>query len=124
MHPTETTRKISFFMGIGFVGFLAVLIGFGKTLPPAMKDAKTPALLYIHGAFAFSWLCLFIIQATLMNNNNFRLHKILGVLGIFIAIGAALTMLPAGVYQVQRELQRGAGEATYSSIVGVVTSAV
>src|SRR6185369_5783213 len=56
--------------------------------------------------------------------NNFRAHKTLGVLGIFVAIGAALTMLPAGVYQVQRDLQNSSDEASYSSIVGVMSSAV
>ncbi len=111
-------------MSIGLVGFLAVFIGFGKTLPPVIRDVRTPIIVYIHGAFAFGWLCLYFIQATLMRYNNFRLHKILGILGIFIAIGAALTMLPAGVHQVQKDLYRGLGEASYSNIVGVATTAI
>lgn len=116
--------KISFFMGIGLVGFLAVFIGFAKTLPPAMRNVKTPTIVYIHGAFAFGWLCLFFIQATLMRYNHFRLHKTLGIMGIFVAAGAAVTMLPAGVYEVQKNLDKGLGEMSYSSIVGVATSAV
>jgi hypothetical protein len=124
MYLTRTARKISFFMSIGLVGFLAVFIGFGKTLPPAIRDFRTPRLIYIHGAFAFSWVCLFFIQATLIRYNNFRAHKVLGFLGIFIAIGTALTMLPAGVYQVQKELNTGSGEASYSNMVGVATTAI
>lgn len=116
--------RISFFMGMGIVGFLAVFIGFGKTLPPAIRDFTTPVLLYIHGGFAFGWLCLFFIQATLVRYNNFKVHKILGVLGIFIAIGTALTMLPAGVYDVQKDLNNGLGEAAYSNMVGITTSAI
>lgn len=110
-------------MGIGLVGFLAVFIGFGKTLPPVIKDGNAPVSIYIHGAFAFSWLCLFFIQATLIRYNNFRMHKVLGILGIFIATSTALTMLPAGVYQVQKDLNNGLGEASYSNIIGVVTGA-
>jgi hypothetical protein len=124
MHPTKTKRKISFFMIIGLVGFLAVFIGFGKTLPPAIRDTSTPTILYIHGAFAFGWLCLFFTQASLVRYNKVRLHKTLGILGIFIAIGTALTMMPAGVYQVNNDLNSGVGEASYSSMVGVTTTAV
>ena len=124
MDPTGTTRKISFYMGIGLVGFLAVFIGFAKTLPPAIRDVRTPLIVYIHGTMAFGWLCLYFIQATLIRYNNFRLHKALGPLGIFIAIGTALTMLPAGVYQVQNDLNRGVGEASYSNMVGVTTTAI
>ena len=111
-------------MAIGLVGFLAVFIGFGKTLPPAIRDVKTPSIVFIHGAFAFGWLCLFFTQATLMRFNNFRAHRALGYLGIFIAIGTALTMLPAGASTVKKNLLEGLGEASYSGIVGVATSAI
>jgi len=110
-------------MIIGLIGFLAVFIGFGKTLPPAIRDTSTPTILYVHGAFAFGWLCLFFTQASLIRYNNFRLHKTLGILGILIAIGTALTMMPAGVYQVNNDLKAGVGEASYSNMVGVTTTA-
>ncbi len=45
----------------------------------------------------------------------------LGILGVFIALGTAITMLPAGVFQVENE---GSGETAISTIVGVCTSAV
>ena len=111
-------------MSIGLVGFFAVFIGFSKTLPPAIRDVRTPLIIYIHGAIALGWLCLYFVQATLMRYNNFGLHKALGFFGIFIAIGTALTMLPAGVYQVQNDLNRGVGEASYSNMVGVTTTAI
>lgn len=110
-------------MIIGLVGFLAVFIGFGKTLPPAIRDTRTPAIIYIHGAFAFAWLCLFFTQATLMKYNNFKAHKTLGILGIFIAIGTAFTMPLAGVFEAQKNLDSGMGDAAYSTVVGTITSA-
>jgi len=123
MPPKLTTNKISFFMAIGLVGFLAVFIGFGKTFPPAIRDVKTPGIVFVHGAFAFSWLCLFFIQATLMHYNNFRVHQILGFIGLFIATATAFTMLPAGASTVQKNLNEGLGDTSYSSIVGVASSA-
>src|SRR5215471_9774883 len=115
--------KISFFMGMALLGFLAVFIGFGKTLPPAIKDVRTPSLIFIHGAFSFGWLCLFFVQATLIRYNNFKLHKLFGLLGLVIALGAALTMPLAGVFEVQKELQTE-GISAYSNMFGTVTTAI
>src|SRR6266498_650608 len=115
--------RISFFMSMGLIGFLAVFMGFGKTLPAAIRDVRTPSLIYIHGAFSFGWLCLFFIQATLIRYNNFRLHKFLGSFGLIIATGAALTMPAAGVFEVQKELLTE-GPSAYSNIVGTVTTAI
>jgi len=124
MYLTATKKiKISFFMGIALLGFLAVFIGFAKTLPPAIKDVRTPGLIYIHGALSFGWLCLFFVQATLIKYNNFKLHKLFGLLGLVIATGAALTMPPAGVFEVQKELQTD-GVSAYSDMFGTVTTAV
>jgi len=111
-------------MVMGLVGFFAVFVGFGKTFPSTVGDLSTPRIIYIHGALAFGWICLFFIQASLIRYKNFRLHAALGISGIFIAAGVALTMLPVGVYQVQRALNKGGGESAYSTIVGVVTSAI
>lgn len=110
-------------MGMALLGFFAVFIGFGKTLPPAIKDVRTPGIIYIHGALSFSWLCLFFVQATLIRNNNFKLHRLFGMSGLVIAIGAALTMPIVGVFEVQKELP-AQGASAYSDIVGTVTSSI
>jgi hypothetical protein len=124
MHLAVTKKlKISFFMGMALLGFLAVFIGFGKTLPPAIRDVRTPSLIYIHGAFSFGWICLFFVQATLIRYNNFKLHKLFGLLGLVIAIGAALTMPLAGVFEAQKELKTE-GISAYSNMTGTLTTAI
>ena len=116
--------ELPFFMGMGLVGFFAVFVGFGKTLPSTIADLATPPIIYIHGAFAFAWVCLFFVQASLIRYHGYRLHTALGILGIFIAAGVAITMLPVGVYQVQRQLSKGIGEGSYATIAGVMTTAI
>lgn len=121
-HKTKKHR-FSFFLIMGLVGFGAVLIGFSKTfiLPITAGTFNAPFSIHLHGTFAFSWIILFITQTFLIHFRNYRTHIILGVLGIFIALGTATTMLPAGMFQVQNE---GGGEAAISTIGGVFTSTV
>jgi len=49
---------------------------------------------------------------------------LLGIAGILIAAGTALTILPVGMYAANKELKQGLGETAISGIVGVVTSAI
>src|SRR5690606_37981992 len=83
-----------------------------------------PNVVYLHGAFAFSWIFLFFIQTLLINLNKYRVHMTLGIFGVFIAFGTAYTMLPVGIYAVQKELELGLGDTAISSFLGVVTSAI
>ncbi len=119
-------RRSSFFFVMSLVGLCAVLIGFTKTLfiPVAAGSFKAPFAIHLHGAFAFGWVILFVIQTSLIRFKNYRLHKGLGILGVFMALGTAVTMLPAGVFAVEKELKQGLGEPAISNIVGVCTSAV
>lgn len=120
---TSKRRRSSFFFIMSLVGFLAVLIGFSKTFiaPVVAGSFKAPFSIHLHGAFAFGWVILFVVQTSLIRFKNYRLHMRLGMLGVFMALGTAITMLPAGIFQVQNE---GSGPTAMSTIVGVCTSAV
>ncbi len=120
---TTKRSRSSFFFVMSLVGLLAVLVGFAKTfiIPVAAGSFKAPFSIHLHGAFAFGWVILFVIQTSLIRFKNYRLHIGLGMLGVFIALGTAITMLPAGVFQVKNE---GSGPTAISTIVGVCTSAV
>jgi hypothetical protein len=111
---------------MSLVGLFAVLTGFAKTFitPVATGNFKAPLTIYLHGTLAFGWVVLFMTQTFLIHNKNYRTHKTLGILGIFIAFGVSLTMLPAGLHQAQRELNEGLGETAISGIVGTFTSAI
>jgi len=116
----------SFFLFVGFIGLLAVLIGFGNTfiIPVTKGTFSAPPIVHIHGAFAFSWIILFLIQTSLIHYRRYRLHRTLGYSGIVIAAGVMTTMVFVGIYVVNRDLSLGLGDFSYSSIIGVITTAI
>jgi hypothetical protein len=124
----ESTRasKPSYFFLIAIVGLLAVFIGFAKTFiaPVTTGTFSAPNIIYIHGAFALSWILLFFVQTLLINSRKYNVHMTLGIFGDFIAFGTASTMLPVGMYAAHKELKQGLGDTAISGIVGVVTSAI
>ncbi len=119
-------RKLSFFAIIGLIGLFAVLAGFAKTfiIPVTEGSFKAPFVIYLHGIFAFSWILLFVTQTFLIQFRKYSTHMTLGILGVFIALGITITMIPAGLHQVERELKEGLGETAISGIVGICTSAL
>jgi len=116
----------SFFIFMAIIALLAVVIGFGKTfiIPTAKGTFAAPPIIHIHGAFAFSWILLFLIQTSLIHYRKYGLHQTLGVLGILIAAGVMTTMILVGKYVVTRDLNQGLGDFSYSSVIGVITSGI
>lgn len=125
--PGQTTiHKTKLFFIIGIIGLFAALTGFSTTFITPLSNGtfKAPMIIYIHGAFAFSWICLFVTQSILIQSNNFRQHRILGFLGVVIATGITITLIPVGLYQVEKDLSHGLGQTAISSIIGTITSAI
>ncbi len=108
---------------MGTVALFAVVVGFGRTYAaPMVRGTFTgPRILHVHGALAFSWVVLFCIQPLLVRWRKTRLHRRLGLIGLPLALGVAITMVPAGVFQVTRDSATG-GPAAISALLGVVTS--
>mgnify|MGYP000851159423 CR=1 FL=1 len=119
-------HRTKFFLVLGVIGVLAVLIGFSTTfwIPVSRGTFEAPLIIYIHGAFTFSWIILFVIQSILIQTNNFRLHKRLGLLGIIIASAVIITIIPVGLYQIERELKQSLDYYPVSTIIGTITSAI
>ena len=114
--------SLYFFLAI--VGFVAIHIGFATTflVPVSNGTFKAPAGIYIHGIFAFCWVLLFLVQTFLIHRQNYRAHMTLGVAGVVIAIGTAVSMIPAATFAVEKEINSGLGETAISGIVGTITS--
>lgn len=123
---TRKQKKSSYYLLIGIIGIIAVVIGFLTTyIKPSLQGTfKAPIIVHVHGAFAFAWIILFLIQSILVKNRNIRLHKTLGYGAMFIAFGIVATMIPVGLFQVKRDLSLGMGETAISQIIGVITTAV
>ena len=103
-----------------------VLVGFAKTfiIPIANNEFKAPFAIHIHGAFAFAWIALFLVQTSLIHFHKYNIHQVFGFLGLFISAGVMITMIPAGTHVVKRDLSQGVGETSYSSLLGVITSGI
>jgi hypothetical protein len=119
-------RYRSLYTTIGIIGVVAALIGFSKTFifPVAAGTFSAPWIVYVHGAFTFGWVVLFLVQALLIKAENWKLHSRLGILGVVAALGTAFTMPLVGRFQVERDLAQGVGEVAISSILGTMTAAV
>jgi hypothetical protein len=116
----------SFFIIIGLIGLFGALTGFMSTffIPLSKGSFQAPFVIYLHGFFAFSWVILFVAQATLIRYRKYQTHIFLGLLGVAIALGAAITMIPAGIFATGKELAGGAGDIAYASTVGSLSSAI
>jgi hypothetical protein len=111
---------------MGMVALLAICVGFGRTYAaPMMRGTFAgPRILHVHGAFALGWVLLFVTQPLLIRWRAVRVHRELGLLGVPLALGVAVTMVPAGLHQVTRDVAAGAGPVAISSLLGVITSAI
>lgn len=113
-----------FFTAMGAVALFAVCVGFGRTYaaPMLLGTFTGPNVLHIHGAFALAWVLLFLLQPLLIRWRSVALHRTLGLLGLPLALGVAVTMVPAGLFQVERDLAAGFGPEAVSGLLGVFTS--
>ena len=103
-----------------------MIVGFGRTyaLPLAVGAFEAPAVVHVHGAFAIGWVLLFVTQPLLLRWRQLRWHRKIGVIGMPLALGVLITMIPTGFYQATRDAQAGAGPTGISSVLGVLTSGV
>jgi len=109
---------------MGLVALFAVIAGFFTTYirPSFNGTLSIPPVVHIHGFFALGWVVLFSAQTVFIRVKNIRLHMSLGYLGLFIAAGITVTMLPTGLFQVNRDLKNGLGDTAISSILGIITT--
>ena len=119
-------KYVSLYTVIGVIGLAAVLIGFSKTFifPVANATFQAPLIIYVHGFLALSWIVLFLFQAFLIKAENWTLHMTMGMLGLLIAVGVAVTIPIAGGYQVEKDLAQGLGDTAVSGILGTFTSSL
>lgn len=119
-------RKSKFFLAMGIVGLLAILIGFSKPfiIPLAKQTFQAPLSIYVHAFFSLGWVVLFTIQSYLIQAKNFKLHIKLGTLGTLIAVSAAITLIPVAKFIVKRDLQNGLGDSAYSNSISLLTTGI
>lgn len=123
---TPKPNRSPFYVIMGMIALFAVIGGFATTfiLPVSQGTFKAPFVVYLHGALALSWVLLFLFQSVVLHYYPFKIHRSVGKLGLFIAIAAAISLVPVGKYQVDKDLANGLGETAKSAILGIFTSSI
>ena len=113
-----------FSLAMGCVSLGAMAFGFGRTyvVPLSRRDFEAPLVVHLHGALAVTWVLLFLAQPLLVWRRRVRWHRQLGVIGLPVAIGILITLIPVGLHQATRDAQAGGGPVAISSFLGVLTS--
>lgn len=86
--PTRRTPADHRFYVASAIALLAIAI---VAFVPGIIDASSrrgpfTLLAAVHGAAFFGWLVLYLVQTVLASTGNLRLHRRLGVVGMFLAI--------------------------------------
>lgn len=126
MHIQQINKnRLTFFTAIAIIGLIAILVGFLKTfIIPLVSGTKTwPLAIYVHAIFVFGWVTIFLTQSLLIQNKKYKTHIFIGRWAAFMAVGAAISIIPASLFQIERELKEGLGQTAISSIVGSLASA-
>lgn len=102
----------------------SAVIGFFTTFtrPLWRGEFHGPSLVYVHGAFVFSWLLLFFVQSLLVQTGRSARHRTLGWAGLAVAPGVVFSTMAMGVYALRRDVAAGGGEIAFSSLVGTFTT--
>ena len=62
-----------------------VAIGFARTYSARVAAGTTTPLIHVHGAVFAAWMLLFVAQSALVASGRTRLHRQVGVAGVFFA---------------------------------------
>ncbi|MFC4725292.1 hypothetical protein AB6B38_09110 [Glycocaulis abyssi] len=91
-----------FFFYMSLVLLTLVLAGFSKTFylraffeqEPFLADAFMTRELYVHGSVMTAWFVLLAVQTSLIGRRAYRMHKMLGVAGLVLAVAMIATGIP------------------------------
>ena len=88
---TTVARDHLFFSVMAIAMTAVVAAGFSRTYFRRVAEGSATPLIHIHGAVFAVWMVLFIAQALLVARGHTRLHRRVGVWGVFFA--AAMLVL-------------------------------
>ena len=88
----QTTRS-KFYLGMSALLLFFVIVGFSRSLflKTWFEIPDLPIHLNIHGAVLTCWFFLALAQPLLIRRHQVKLHRKVGVAGIFLAVAVVLT---------------------------------
>ena len=75
-----------FFAVMSVLMAAGVFAGFAQTYARRITAGTTTPLIHVHGAVFAAWMILFIAQSALVASGRTRLHRQVGVAGVFFAV--------------------------------------
>lgn len=121
-NPWARDRATLFYLGFGLVGVSVVALGFGVTyiVPMVRRTFSAPWFVHIHGASAFGWVLLMIIQAQLVRKVRTPLHRRLGQGALPLALLIWASGIATAVWAAKRDFPE-LGTAATSSLGGTAS---
>jgi hypothetical protein len=122
INPWAKDRAGFFYLGFALVGLVVASLGFGitYTLPLVRRTFSAPWFVHLHGASAFGWIVLLIVQSQLVRARRAPLHKRMGWVGLPLALLVWLSGITTAFWAAQRDISEQ-GSAATSSLAGTVT---
>jgi hypothetical protein len=81
-----------FYLILSALFWLMMIVGFADNwLYDVHQPSNSVPKFIVHGLFAFAWFTIFLMQAALIRTRNVRLHQRLGIAGLVIFAGMALS---------------------------------
>lgn len=118
-----TARQRSWvYSAYALFGLAVAIAGFTPTffLPSVKGTYSAPSVVYIHGAFAFSWLLIFVVQTQAIRLSRLRWHRRFGMVGALCACGLVLTGIPVGLWATRRDIAAGLGDVARGQFVNIL----
>lgn len=102
--------RSSLYVWAGALAAIIAVVGFAKTFfhPLITGTFSAHPAIYIHGAFLFGWVALFIGQAALVRGWRLSTHRKLGWAGLAFAVGVVASTMVIAVMASRRIAADGA----------------
>lgn len=89
-HPWDR----NFFLTYVVLIWGAIIAGFGEDIIQRFRKVDHPAIVYVHAVAFVGWLILLTVQVLLIRSRKVRIHRRVGLAGVFLA-AAMIVLGPA-----------------------------
>lgn len=113
-----------FYVAMAGLCLMVAWAGFAGTFfaPVVHGRFRAPPVIFVHGGLFFAWLILFVVQPSLIRMQAWWAHKMLGAMGVVMALAMAASGVGVGVYAAERDFAAGGGATAISSLLGVCSA--
>lgn len=114
--------RSSLFVWAGALAAIVAVVGFARTFfhPLITGTFSAHPAVYIHGAFLFGWVALFIGQAALVRRWRLATHRKVGWAGLALAVGVVASTMVIAVMASRRIAAGGAAAQANSELLVII----